>query len=476
MFPICWAVVEGENTNSWCWFVQALAEDLTLVDGRGWTIISDQQKGLVEAIHTILPDAEHRKCARHVYANWKAKNKTDRVRKLFWFAVYACNEVHWNRATAELEAIEKSGDGSTPYTDFMAAEPRRFCRAFLRCYSKCDSVESNVCETWNGCIVKYKGLRTVDMLEGIRQYMMDRVVLKSEMFAKCTDTLPPRIRKRVEREKEEARLCVAKQTLNARCEVKKGGEGFIVDVTECTCSCGYWQLSGIPCCHAVSAISHLRREVDDYVNSYYHVYMASFAYNYGIPCLDGRQAWPASEGIPVHPPKTRSMPGRPKKKRRRSANEVEETRAQRNGVGEEVTRRGNLIHCSKCGGEGHNARSCKAPPVAEVVVERREQGNIQSGPPAAQESGQNTRRKRAIHCSKCQSSTHNARTCPLNRGNGVQDVILNVADRRTIERELRIATSGVGVYVNERTGNQPVRGPQPTVVDLHGSQPPPSQP
>ncbi|CAL1414398.1 unnamed protein product [Linum trigynum] len=66
------------------------------------------------------------------------------------------------------------------------------------------------------------------------------------------------------------------------------------------------------------------------------------------------------------------------------------------------------------------------------------------------------------------------------------DVILNVADRRTIERELRIATSGVGVYVNERTGNQyvrlngaagrPVRGPQPTVVDLHGSQPPPSQP
>ncbi|CAL1394692.1 unnamed protein product [Linum trigynum] len=85
-------------------------------------------------------------------------------------------------------------------------------------------------------------------------------------------------------------------------------------------------------------------------------------------------------------------------------------------------------------------------------------------------------------------------TFTLNRANGIQDVRLNVADRRTIERELRVATTGVGVYVDERTGNQYVRlngargrafdlGPsqQPraveaNVVELGGSQPPPSQP
>ncbi|CAL1400582.1 unnamed protein product [Linum trigynum] len=42
MYPIAWAVVEGENTNSWMWFVNTLAQDLELRDGRGWSVISDQ--------------------------------------------------------------------------------------------------------------------------------------------------------------------------------------------------------------------------------------------------------------------------------------------------------------------------------------------------------------------------------------------------------------------------------------------------
>ena len=44
MFPIAWAVVEGENQTSWTWFIQLLMGDLGISDGLGWTIISDQQK------------------------------------------------------------------------------------------------------------------------------------------------------------------------------------------------------------------------------------------------------------------------------------------------------------------------------------------------------------------------------------------------------------------------------------------------
>ncbi|CAN1176725.1 hypothetical protein LINPERHAP2_LOCUS32698 [Linum perenne] len=76
MFPIAWAVVEGENRDSWGWFISILQEELNLGDGSGWSVISDQQKGLVDSLWSILPFAEHRKCARHVSANWKIKHKS----------------------------------------------------------------------------------------------------------------------------------------------------------------------------------------------------------------------------------------------------------------------------------------------------------------------------------------------------------------------------------------------------------------
>ncbi|CAN1317731.1 hypothetical protein LINPERPRIM_LOCUS30539 [Linum perenne] len=44
VYPIAWAIVEGENTNSWSWFIQTLMEDLNIEDGRGWSVVSDQQK------------------------------------------------------------------------------------------------------------------------------------------------------------------------------------------------------------------------------------------------------------------------------------------------------------------------------------------------------------------------------------------------------------------------------------------------
>ena len=57
MYPIAWAVTERENSISWNWFMSLVAKDLQMRNGNGWTIISDQQKGLVDSIGEILPQA-----------------------------------------------------------------------------------------------------------------------------------------------------------------------------------------------------------------------------------------------------------------------------------------------------------------------------------------------------------------------------------------------------------------------------------
>jgi hypothetical protein len=71
MYPLAWAVVEQETNLTWKWFVGLLIKDLEINNnGAGWVFISDQQKGLINAMKDYLPAAEHRMCARHIYANW----------------------------------------------------------------------------------------------------------------------------------------------------------------------------------------------------------------------------------------------------------------------------------------------------------------------------------------------------------------------------------------------------------------------
>ncbi|CAH9052492.1 unnamed protein product, partial [Cuscuta epithymum] len=83
MYPIAWAIVEIENTSSWSWFIELLKEDLQIVDTSPWTVISDQQKGLLNVIQTLLPQSEHRNCARHIHANWSKTHRGKYMKQLF---------------------------------------------------------------------------------------------------------------------------------------------------------------------------------------------------------------------------------------------------------------------------------------------------------------------------------------------------------------------------------------------------------
>ncbi|XP_014519664.1 uncharacterized protein LOC106776700 [Vigna radiata var. radiata] len=72
MLPLAYTVVEVENKDSWSWFLQLLVEDLGSNEIRGaCTWMSDQQKGLVQAIEELLPKKEKRFCIRHLYANFR---------------------------------------------------------------------------------------------------------------------------------------------------------------------------------------------------------------------------------------------------------------------------------------------------------------------------------------------------------------------------------------------------------------------
>ncbi|GJT81342.1 hypothetical protein Tco_1055684 [Tanacetum coccineum] len=60
-------VVSIENSENWLWFLSHLGSDFNLAMGAYLTILSDGHK----AVKELLPHAEHRLCARHIYAIFK---------------------------------------------------------------------------------------------------------------------------------------------------------------------------------------------------------------------------------------------------------------------------------------------------------------------------------------------------------------------------------------------------------------------
>ncbi|KAL8483715.1 hypothetical protein ACS0TY_026410 [Phlomoides rotata] len=81
------------------------------------------------------------------------------------------------------------------------------------------------------------------------------------------------------------------------------GTQVCVNLDEHTCSCRMWELSGIPCKHAISAITHKRENIEDFVSDWYSVEVYKRSYAPSIKGITGSMLWVESCFILPLPPK-----------------------------------------------------------------------------------------------------------------------------------------------------------------------------
>ncbi|XP_050219968.1 uncharacterized protein LOC126670310 [Mercurialis annua] len=355
MYPVAWAIAEAENEETWTWFMELLISDIGFGEGLYLTLISDQQKGLKNAINKVVPLAEHRNCARHIYANWKKKHKDPELKRLFWKAVNTSNHPEFESVMDLIKA-----ERVTAYDDFMKQLDNIFCKAFIRPDSKCDAITSNLVETFNGFISKSRQLQAINMLEDIRSSLMERMFVKSGLMDNHFEDICPRIRERIDKNQTMTRFCEAKVAKGAF-QVSCGEDQYVVNLKNRSCSCRAWDISGIPCAHALVCINFMRYNVVDYVDDWYKKEKYKLAYEFCLQPINGCRMWPKVGGSSILPPPYRKMPGRPKKNRRRDPDEEPKKHPR-------FARKGVAMTCSHCLSEGHNKRAC--PDKANAPVER----------------------------------------------------------------------------------------------------------
>ncbi|KAM0858780.1 hypothetical protein ACQ4PT_047619 [Festuca glaucescens] len=111
---------------------------------------------------------------------------------------------------------------------------------------------------------------------------------------------------------------------------------------------------------------------EDMVSPWYSIDSFKRAYSNIIrPCRDRRE-WKKTYGINVEPPAYDKKVGRPSKNRRTAPHELEHHMG-----GKKMSRHGVIIHCSYCGGPGHNIGGCKdkkngMPPKQYVSKKKKE--------------------------------------------------------------------------------------------------------
>lgn len=290
MYPFAYAVVEKEKKDSWVWFIELLKADLDISESNMWTVMSDKQKGLIDAIELLMPNAEHRFCVMHLYSNFKLSHRGLALKNILWQAARSTRVVDFERVMAELSAKDKSA------FQWLAKRPAaHWSKSYFSTNSKCDVLLNNMCESFNALILRARSLPIVDMLETIRLILMKRIHVKRDKMQRYKGDLCPNIQKLLEDLKKKAMAYIAHWNGKDQFEVVSCyGDKFKVHLGERVCSCRRWQLSAIPCAHAISSMFCMGYSPENYVDDCYKKETYLQVYSHLMDTMEGSEAWPKS--------------------------------------------------------------------------------------------------------------------------------------------------------------------------------------
>jgi hypothetical protein len=149
----------------------------------------------------------------------------------------------------------------------------------------------------------------------------------------------PKVRKKLQKNTKFANTCYALPAGKGIFEVQGRNNKYIVDINLKQCECRRWDLTGIPCSHAISCLRHERISPESMVSNCYSTSSFLLAYGNSIwPCKD-KSTWEKVDAEEVLPPVYEKKVGRPPKTKRKQPYEIEGPN------GPKLSRHGIIIKC-----------------------------------------------------------------------------------------------------------------------------------
>ncbi|XP_057720210.1 uncharacterized protein LOC130934684 [Arachis stenosperma] len=272
---IAFALVEGENMESWSFFLSNLRTHV--MPQEGILVISDRHNGIKAALENpengwLPPRAYRAYCIRHVAANFNLSFKSKDARKMLVNAAYAKTEVgfyYWfDIMRTENPAMCDWETHNLPVTSLVKSTYGRLAELFVLWGQ---TAEAQVGSSHEFCQALVKAI--------------ERNVRDSRCFIV---TLYDR---------HQSEYTVAETTPTENFSLGS----YRVSLKDNTCDCGYFQALHYPCCHAIACCAHSRLNWASYVHEVYRMSEVFNVYRHGFvpPIPEG--LWPPYAGPTIIP-------------------------------------------------------------------------------------------------------------------------------------------------------------------------------
>ncbi|QHN94298.1 uncharacterized protein DS421_17g600040 [Arachis hypogaea] len=346
--PIAFAIVEGETSDAWHFFLSNLRQHVVTRDGVG--LISDRHESINAAVERSNgawspPRAFHMFCIRHIELNFLRKFKAPYLQKLV--------DIRGRYGNTKCVTSDY-GNGGEAYTNWLDRIPReQYALAFDGGY-RWGHMTTNLVECINSML---KGARNLPVTALVKAtfYRLNELFTRKRAEAEArinaghvfSDVVTSKLHANQLASGNIQVSCFDRQNEVFEVREMPSGLEFAVDLRGLRCDCGEFQVDRIPCRHVFACCANQRLDWKLYVNDVYKMEQVRRVYRARFRPLGNPTTWPAYNGprfVP-NPFLRRVSKGRPRMTR--FLNEMDTRMLRR-------PRR-----CTLCGAEGHSRSRCR---------------------------------------------------------------------------------------------------------------------
>ena len=113
----------------------------------------------MEAIKELMPSVQHKHCVKHMWENMKLIFKDLIYKQILWATAGTGTKKMWEYYMEKLKTF-----GSKAYEWIIQKDPATWARAFFSNHVKSDTIQNNICESFNSYIKLARDLPILSML------------------------------------------------------------------------------------------------------------------------------------------------------------------------------------------------------------------------------------------------------------------------------------------------------------------------